>query len=87
MILRKYQHFFLGRQFEIQGIYKKSLTSLVFYTNVVLKIVNLYVRLNSVLEALCNFRSWVQVIGNWKPVKRDSVMFFDFTLGVYFKRR
>ena len=41
----------------------KSLTSLVFYTNVVLKIVILYVRLNSVLEALCNFRSRVQEIG------------------------
>ena len=65
----------------------KSLTSLVFYTNVVLKIVILYVRLNSVLEALCNFRSRVQEIGNRKPVKRDSVMFFDFTLGVYFERR
>ena len=35
----------------------KSLTSFVFYTNVVLKIVILYVRLNSVLEVLCNFGS------------------------------
>ena len=40
----------------------KSLTFLVFYTNVhvVPKVVILYVRLNLVLEALCNFRSWVQ---------------------------
>ena len=42
----------------------KSLTSLEFYTNVVLKIVILYVRLNSVLEALCNFRSRVKKNGN-----------------------
>ena len=42
--------FFLGRKFEIWGIYTKSLTSLVFYTNEVLKIVILYVRLNSVLR-------------------------------------
>ena len=42
----------------------KSLTSLVFYTNVVLKIAILYVPLNSVLEALCNFRSWVQEFRN-----------------------
>ena len=66
----------------------KSLTSLVFYTNVVLKIVILYVRLNSVLEALCNFRSRVQKIGKLETSKkRDSAMFFDFTLGVYFERR
>ena len=63
----------------------KSLASLVFYTNVVLKIVILYVRLNSVLEALCNFRSRVQEFGN--HLKGGSVMFFDFTLGVYFERR
>ena len=56
--------FFLGREFEIQGIYMKSLTSLVFYTNVVLKVVILYVRLNLVLEALYNFRSRVQDFGN-----------------------
>ena len=52
--------FFLRRKFEIQDIFMKSFTYLVFYTNVVLKIVILYVRLNSVLEALCNFRSRVQ---------------------------
>ena len=69
------------------GIYMKSFTSLVFYTNVVHKIVILYVRLNSVLEALCNFRSRVQEIGNRKQVKRDSVLFFDLTLDVYFERR
>ena len=42
----------------------KSLTALVFYTIVVLKVVILYVRLNLVLEALCNFRSRVQDFGN-----------------------
>ena len=42
----------------------KSLTSLVFYTNVVLKIFILCVRLNLVLEALCNFRSRVLDFGN-----------------------
>ena len=63
----------------------KSLTSMAFYTNVVLKIVILYVRLKSVLEAVCNFRS--REFRIWKPVKRGSVMFFDFTLGVYFERR
>ena len=42
----------------------KSLTFLVFYTNVVLKVVILYVRSNLVLEALCNFRSRVQDFGN-----------------------
>ena len=42
-----------------------SLTSLVFYINIVLQIiVILYVRLNSDLEALCNFRSRVQGFGN-----------------------
>ena len=35
----------------------------VFYTKV-LKVVILYVRLNLVLEALCNFRSRVQDFGN-----------------------
>ena len=44
----------------------KSLTSLVFYINVALKVVILflYVQLNLVLEALCNFRSRVQDFGN-----------------------
>ena len=42
----------------------KNLTSLVFYTNVILKEGILYVRLNLVLEALCNFRSRVQDFGN-----------------------
>ena len=42
----------------------KSLTSLVFYANVVLKVVILFVRLNLVLEALCNFRSRVRDFGN-----------------------
>ena len=42
----------------------KSLTSLVFYTNVVLKVVILYFRLNLVLEALCNFRRRVQDFDN-----------------------
>ena len=42
----------------------KSLTSEVFSTNVVLKVVIPYVRLNLVLEALCNFRSRVQDFGN-----------------------
>ena len=65
----------------------KILTSLVFYTNVLLKIVILYVRLNSVLEELCNFRSRVQEIGNRNPVKRDSVMLSDFMLGDSFERR
>ena len=58
----------------------KNLTSWVFYTNVVLNIVILYVRLNSVLEPLCKFSSRVQEKGG-------SVMFFDFTPGVYFERR
>ena len=38
----------------------KSLTYLVFYTSVILKVVILYVRLNLVLEALCNFRIIIQ---------------------------
>ena len=50
----------------------KSLTFLVFYTKiVVLKVVILYVRLNLVLEALCNFRSRVQDF--LKTSKRGSV--------------
>ena len=56
----------------------KSLTSLVFYTNVVLKIVILFVRLNSVVEALCNFRSRVQKTGNRKPVKKRFCNVFRF---------
>ena len=42
----------------------KSLASLVFYTNVVLKAVILYVQINLVLEVLPNFRSQVQEFGN-----------------------
>ena len=56
--------FFLWREFVIFGIDMESLTSLVFYTNLVLKIVILYVRLNLVLGALCNFRNWVPDFGN-----------------------
>ena len=53
----------------------KSLTSLVFYTNVVLKICILYVRLNSVLEALCNFRNRVKKKnGNRKSVKKKEIL-------------
>ena len=42
----------------------KNLTSLVFYSNVVLRVVILFVRLNLVLGALCNFRSRVEDFEN-----------------------
>ena len=66
----------------LKGIYAKSLTSLVFYTNVVLKIVILYVRLNSVLRRYVISEAGLKKkkLGNRKPVEKRfcSVFFFFF---------
>ena len=57
----------------------KSLTSLVFYTNVVLKIVILYFRLNSVLRRyVISDAGLKKKIGNRKPVKERFCNVFRF---------
>ena len=66
----------------------KSLTSLVFYTNVVLKLVILICLVEFSFEALCNFRSRVKK--KWKPETSESEILqcvTDFTLVFYFERR
>ena len=61
----------------------QSLKSLVFYTTVVLKIVILSVRLNSVLEASCYFRSRVKKIGKPETSKKQILQCFSISRWVF----
>ena len=63
----------------------KSLTSLVFYTDVVLKIVILFVRLNSVLRRCVISDAGFKILETGNQSKKILQCFFDFTLGVYFE--
>ena len=60
-----------------------SLTSKVFYTNVVLKIVILFVRLNSVLRHYVISEAGFKKLENWETSKKEILQCFSISRRVF----